>query len=207
MTNPTTLPDSSESSSAEFDAARGTIHASVDIAAPPDAVFEALLDPAQLATWWGSDDSYRTHDWDIDAHVGGEWAVHTISTSGDEGTVRGEYLAIDEPRSLEYTWRASWDDFAPTIVRYELTPILIDDTEGTQLDVTHRLLRIHWMRQHRYRADAQMEWRHRISRACRDALRDTGACSVTQHRSHTTQSQHHNADTLHSVCNRTLQPR
>ena len=137
MTNPNILADSGESPSAEFDAARGIVRASVDIAAPPDAVFEALLDPAQLATWWGSDDSYRTHDWDIDAHVGGEWAVHTISTSGDEGTVRGEYLAIDEPRSLEYTWRASWDDFAPTIVRYELTPILIDDTEGTRLDVTH----------------------------------------------------------------------
>ena len=30
------------------------------IAASPERVFEALTDPAQLAEWWGSDDTLRT---------------------------------------------------------------------------------------------------------------------------------------------------
>ncbi len=179
MTNPEAFSNSNERSSTEFDSARGIVHASVDIAAPPDAVFQALLDPAQLATWWGSDDSYRTRDWDIDAHVGGEWTVHTVSASGDEGTVHGEYLVIDEPHTLEYTWRASWDDFAPTIVRYELTPILIDDTEGTTTrSHAHRLLRIHCLRQRRHRAGTQVESRHAMSRAWRNSSLDTRARSV-----------------------------
>jgi uncharacterized protein YndB with AHSA1/START domain len=43
----------------------------IEIAAPPDAVLEALVDPRQLGQWWGSEDSYRTSNWKIDLRIGG----------------------------------------------------------------------------------------------------------------------------------------
>lgn len=48
-------------------------------------------------------------------------------------TVRGEYIAIEPPHLLEFTWLPSWEDFHPTTIRCELLP-----TEtGTRLTLTH----------------------------------------------------------------------
>ncbi|MGI8508855.1 MAG: SRPBCC family protein [Gemmatimonadaceae bacterium] len=122
---------------ADFDAEHGTVHASIDIAAPLERVFTALLDPRELAAWWGSVDTYRTRDWHVDPQVGGEWSTRTVGPSDEEATVRGEYLVVDAPHVLEYTWRASWNDFAPTRVRYELAPTLVHGVSGTRLTVAH----------------------------------------------------------------------
>src|SRR6266540_578764 len=99
---------------------QGTINAVVDIAARPEAVFRALTDPKELEAWWGSEDTYRTSDWKIDLRVGGQWSCAAKDPSGGTQTVKGEYLAVDPPRLLEYTWLPSWEDFAPTTVRCEL---------------------------------------------------------------------------------------
>ena len=115
----------------------GAVHADVEIAAAPERVFEALTDPEELAAWWGSDDTYRTRDWETDPRDGGEWSVRTTAPDGTEGSVHGEYLLVDPPRRIALTWRASWDDFAETTVHYELTPIEIDGEPGTRLTVTH----------------------------------------------------------------------
>lgn len=117
------------------DVTRGVIHAVIDIAAPPARVFEALVDPAQLASWWGSPETYRTHDWACDVRPGGAWScVATNAASGLRTTVGGAYLVIDRPRVLEYSWRPSWEPGLDTVVRYELEP-----TEtGTRVKVVHR---------------------------------------------------------------------
>jgi uncharacterized protein YndB with AHSA1/START domain len=113
------------------------VHADIEIAAPPEDVFQALTDPEQLAAWWGSEETYRTRDWQIDARPGGAWSARTTDSSGRDGTVHGRYLAVDAPRLLECTWQASWDDLAPTRIRYELTPAMVDGVSGTRLIVTH----------------------------------------------------------------------
>lgn len=122
---------------ADFDTAHGAVHASVDIAAPLERVFAALLDPRELAAWWGSAGTYRTRDWHVEPQVGGEWSTRTVDPSGQEAIAHGEYLVVDAPRVLEYTWRASWNDFAPTTIRYELAPTLVHGISGTRLTVTH----------------------------------------------------------------------
>ncbi len=38
------------------DVQAGLVRATVDIAAPPEAVFRALTEPGELARWWGSAD-------------------------------------------------------------------------------------------------------------------------------------------------------
>jgi uncharacterized protein YndB with AHSA1/START domain len=113
------------------------IRADVEIAAPPERVFEALTDARQLATWWGGDDAYRTRDWRIDARPGGTWSARTTDPFGRDGTIGGTILTLDAPHRLEYTWRASWEGDAESVVRYELEPADVDGRPGTRLTVTH----------------------------------------------------------------------
>ena len=92
------------------DAQAGTVHATVEIAATPDAVFRALTDPDELPRWWGSPDLYRTHDWKLDLRPGGKWSCQARSAQGT-GEVRGEVLAVEPPPLLEYTWEPSWEEY------------------------------------------------------------------------------------------------
>jgi uncharacterized protein YndB with AHSA1/START domain len=115
------------------DVQTGVVRASVEIAAPPEAVFRALTDPAELPCWWGSADMYRTHDWKVDLRQGGKWSCQARSPQGDS-EVRGEYLAIEPPRLLEYTWEPSWEQYRQTIIRCTLEPI----PGGTRVSVVHR---------------------------------------------------------------------
>ncbi|HET7552910.1 MAG TPA: SRPBCC domain-containing protein [Gemmatimonadaceae bacterium] len=119
------------------DATGDQVRATVEIAATPEEVFEALTDPAQLEEWWGTPESYRTSEWQLEPSAGGEWSVRTTAADGSEASVRGEYRVVDPPHTLELTWAASWDDFVETTVRFDLVPTLVHGVSGTRLTVTH----------------------------------------------------------------------
>ena len=107
----------------------------IHIAAAPERVFQALVDPHQVTQWWGGKgqgQSYRCTMFENDLRVGGRWS--TSGTSGD-GTfeVSGEYLEIDPPRRLVYTWTASWTGAVTTTVRWELEP----SEQGTRVTIRH----------------------------------------------------------------------
>jgi uncharacterized protein YndB with AHSA1/START domain len=112
----------------------GSIAGDIVIEAPPEAVFQALTDPVELAQWWGHDSMYRTHDWIVDLRPGGERSCRATSANGDQGVVSGEHLEIDPPHTLVHTWRPSWEPTLPvTTVRYSLSAI----PEGTLLHIEH----------------------------------------------------------------------
>jgi len=124
------------------DTEKGVVHVVADIAAPPDAVFRALTDPNELAQWWGADGIYRTERWEVDLRPGGKWKSYIASPEGGEmtdprtpepQTVGGEYITVDPPRVLEYTWSPSWDGFAVSTVRCEITPT----ADGSRLTLVH----------------------------------------------------------------------
>lgn len=115
------------------DVKAGTVRATVEIAASPEIVFRALTDPGELARWWGSPEMYQTHDWRLDLRPGGKWSCQARSAQG-AGEVRGEYLAVEPPRLLEYTWEPSWDQFKQSIVRCTLEAV----PGGTRVDLVHR---------------------------------------------------------------------
>jgi uncharacterized protein YndB with AHSA1/START domain len=129
-------------------------HASVDIAAPPLAVFRALVEPGELAAWLGDDapepsrgDAHADVDVGMDPSEamadapgvvpGSAWRVPALAPDGSAGSVAGEYLRIDAPWWLESTWRASWNRFATEHVRFELVPIDVGGVRGTRVTVTH----------------------------------------------------------------------
>jgi uncharacterized protein YndB with AHSA1/START domain len=127
---------------ASADTEKGLIKVVADIAAKPEAVFRALTDPKELAQWWGMDGVYRTERWEVDLRPGGKWVSHIASPAGakpmtdrdaPEQEVRGEYITIDPPRLLEYTWSPSWDNFKVTKVRCEIEPT----PTGSRLTLIH----------------------------------------------------------------------
>jgi uncharacterized protein YndB with AHSA1/START domain len=120
------------------DAARTT----VEIAAPPEAVFRALADPRELAAWLGGDtadggEPLPRSGTPAQVVAGQRWRTPALAPDGTPGSVLGEYLLVDPPRRLETTWRASWDELAADVVHFELTPVDVGGTLGTRLVVTH----------------------------------------------------------------------
>ncbi len=107
----------------------------VDIEAPPQTVFEALVDPRQLEAWWGDQDTYRTANWQIDARPGGSWSCEALNKHHPGPMkVRGVYKEFDPPRTLAYTWNPGWDTALPeTLVRFTLEPI----ASGTRVHLVH----------------------------------------------------------------------
>lgn len=53
---------------------RDVIVSEIHIAAPPERVFQALVDPKLVLQWWGQTDVYRCTKFDTDLRVGGKLA-------------------------------------------------------------------------------------------------------------------------------------
>jgi uncharacterized protein YndB with AHSA1/START domain len=111
----------------------------VHIAAPPERVFQALIDPKQVMSWWTSPQC-EIESFAMEPRKGGRWTYDTRQSSMNVNGVSkfhcdGEVLEYDPPRLLAYTWIANWheDKAQRTVVRWELTA----KAGGTQLRVTH----------------------------------------------------------------------
>ena len=111
----------------------------IDIAAPPERVFAALTDSAQLAQWF-TDAACPVKHWRMDARQGGCYDYATqkgsvVVNGVSEFECHGDILDCDPPRLLVYTWIANWHlhKQRKTIVRWELTAT----KTGTHLKVRH----------------------------------------------------------------------
>ena len=103
------------------------------IAAPREKVFEAWLDSESLAHWMRPGDSTRATV-SVDPRVGGGFRI--VMEGRTHGAVehRGEYLAIEPPSLLSFTWISRPTDYQPTVVTIEFH----ERGTGTELVLTHR---------------------------------------------------------------------
>lgn len=99
-----------------------TVLAEIFIAAPPERVFEAITDPAQLSRWWGQGGLYRIGERTADVRPGGKWWCSGEGADGTRFSVEGEYLEVDPPRRLVHTWIASYMGTMTTTVYWDLVP-------------------------------------------------------------------------------------
>jgi uncharacterized protein YndB with AHSA1/START domain len=99
-----------------------TVVAEIFIAAPPERVFEAITDPAQLSRWWGQNGLYRVGERMADVRRGGRWYCSGEGADGTKFSVAGEYLEVDPPRRLVHTWIASYGLPNKTTVYWDLIP-------------------------------------------------------------------------------------
>lgn len=115
------------------DLEHSTVHAKVEIAAPPARVFRAITQPRQLAAWWGDPALYRTDDWQLELRAGAPWSCKAIAADGSISSVRGVVEQVEAPHRLVMTWSPSWDDFADSTIVYRLSAT----PSGTLVEVTH----------------------------------------------------------------------
>jgi uncharacterized protein YndB with AHSA1/START domain len=114
---------------------RDAVVSEIEIAAPADRVFEALVNHDQ-ALQWGNGDAFQIIHWEMDARPGGKWRFLSRARAGDqEFDHHGEVVEVDRPRVLAYSWYANWhsDPTHRTMVRWELAPT----PTGTLVKVTH----------------------------------------------------------------------
>ncbi len=112
------------------------------IAAPPERVFQALVDPEQVVKWWGGQgagQSFQCRHFQSDLRPGGKWRSAGVDGQGHPFEAFGEYLEVDPPRLLVLTWVASWAGEAKTVVRWELEPTSL----GTLVKHRHSGLAAH----------------------------------------------------------------
>jgi uncharacterized protein YndB with AHSA1/START domain len=102
------------------------------IAAPRERIFQAITDPAQASQWWGRKDQYYFNHFDMDVRVGGKWSTTGTSPKNGDLEVHGEFLEVDPPRRLAYSWSSSWMP-AVTKVLWEFD----SQSNGTLVRLTH----------------------------------------------------------------------
>ena len=99
----------------------------IRIDAPPETVWAFWTRPDRLCEWWGTAEAV--------AEIGGAFVV----TMESGGVMRGEYVTLDAPHRLEFTF--GWDDggpgghVAPGSTRVEVT--LERDGDATVLTLRH----------------------------------------------------------------------
>jgi len=96
----------------------------IEIAAPPDRIFQALTTREQ-ALQWGANEAFQMTRWEMDPQVGGVWRFTSLEAeTSREYEHHGKITEFDPPRLLAYTWFAKFhkDPSHPTLVRWELTP-------------------------------------------------------------------------------------
>jgi uncharacterized protein YndB with AHSA1/START domain len=110
-----------------------------------ERVFDAWLDSESLAQWMRpADFTHATVS--VDPRVGGGFRIVMEGrTDGRDYEHRGEYLVIEPPSLLSFTWISNATDYQPTVVTIEFH----ERGTGTELVLTHQRLPGKAMEAHR----------------------------------------------------------
>jgi uncharacterized protein YndB with AHSA1/START domain len=92
--------------------------------APAERVFGMLTEPAELATWWGPH-GFATPEIHLDLRAGGSLRFTMQPPEGDAFHLSGEFIHIESPSRLAFTFR--WDEPVPddreTVVELSLASV------------------------------------------------------------------------------------
>jgi uncharacterized protein YndB with AHSA1/START domain len=100
--------------------------------ASPERVYASWTDPDELARWMSPVGHAEVEN---DVRRGGAFSVVMVG-EGRRIEHTGEYLEVDPPRRLRFTWRSEYTGTEPSLVTVELEEV----PEGTRLVLTHTML-------------------------------------------------------------------
>jgi uncharacterized protein YndB with AHSA1/START domain len=102
--------------------------------AGPERGFDAWLDPATAGRWLFATRGGEMQRVEIDARVGGRYAIVERREAGDAGHF-GEYLEIDRPRRLVFTLAVEPAAQSGDRITIEIRPV----GKGCELNLTHAM--------------------------------------------------------------------
>ena len=89
--------------------------------ASPERLFDAWTDPSVTAQWLFTTAASEVHRAHLDVRVGGQWEI-VDRREGTDYRAIGEYLEIDRPRRLVFTFGMPQFSDAFTTVTIEIRP-------------------------------------------------------------------------------------
>jgi uncharacterized protein YndB with AHSA1/START domain len=110
---------------------------------PRERVFAAWLNPASLAQWMRPG-KMTDAEVEVDPRVGGRFRIVMIERH-ERHEHTGEYLAIEAPARLSFTWISKATDLKSTVVTIDF----LERDAGTELILTHRRLPASQIESHR----------------------------------------------------------
>jgi uncharacterized protein YndB with AHSA1/START domain len=102
------------------------------VEAPRARVWKALVDPQQVARWWGPK-GFTMPAVELDARVGGAYRFTMQPPEGEAFVVEGEFLVVERPRRLSSTFRYDRPD--PDDQETVATLTLADEGEATRIEL------------------------------------------------------------------------
>jgi uncharacterized protein YndB with AHSA1/START domain len=99
---------------------------------PRERIFGALTEPADLAKWWGPQ-GFTTPEIELDLRAGGRYRFTMQPPDGEPFHLSGEFLAIEPPNRLVYSFR--WEEPDPDDRTTVVTLSLLDVGEATELSL------------------------------------------------------------------------
>ncbi len=99
-----------------------TVEVERRVGARPERVFDALLDPSMVRTWLAAPDAGGAVSVELDARVGGTFSF-VVRRDGETIADSGQYLEIDRPRALSFTWRVPRVSLETGVVTIQLMPV------------------------------------------------------------------------------------
>jgi uncharacterized protein YndB with AHSA1/START domain len=106
--------------------------------ASAEFLFDAWIDPALMARWFHARPTWTTEVIAADPRVGGAWELVMHAEDGPACRVFGQYLAIERPRRLVFTWHPDGRADYRTMVTLTFEAI---DAHTTELVLTQTGLR------------------------------------------------------------------
>ena len=103
------------------------------IAAPPERVFDAWLDPASVGRWLFATPDGVMEKVEVDPRVGGRFEIDE-RRGKDLAEHFGEYLEIDRPRRLVFSFAAMRD---AGFTRVTIT--IVPEGDGSRLTLVHEM--------------------------------------------------------------------
>src|SRR6266566_5878434 len=87
-----------------------SLHLEKVLCSSPEEGFDACIDPAKLAEWWGPA-GFTSPSLELDLREGGSYRIRMQPPEGEAFHLRGEFREIDRPRRLVYTF--VWEETNP----------------------------------------------------------------------------------------------
>lgn len=125
------------------DSTLATVRVERVMAAPPGEVYDAWVDAVSLADFIAP--APGTAEVENDPRVGG--GLRIVMTFPDRTTViEGEYLALDRPDRISFTWRVAASDIDSVVT----VTFAVRGSRETLMTITHSRLPAVWVDSYRY---------------------------------------------------------